>query len=82
MAAKLFEPIIGKLYMYNLPGLYPLLVEVVEYPVMPEDHHYDSAYTVVKARVVRDGDIITDTLDEFCLYFREATDTEITLYGS
>ena len=82
MEVSIFEPVIGRIYIYkDFVPHGPFLLKVVEYPVMPEDHGFSEYNSVVKMESLTDSDgFIVDLLENFCYYFREATQTEITLY--
>lgn len=78
------EPEVGKIYKFrgSYPGVFKLLVQVLEYPVMEEDHPYDVDETVVKLLCLDgSGDVCLEKLYEFWECFEEATQAEITLYA-
>jgi len=82
MKPKKAEPVVGKIYRHKHWSPDVLLIQVLEYPVMAEDHPYDDSETVIMVMCL-DGtkDVCHEKLEEFWEMFEEATPAEIALYS-
>lgn len=82
MKNKKKQPEIGKIYRHNCWQDGVLLVQVLDYPLLPEEHPYDKDETVLRIVCLDgSGDMCLEKLEDFWEYFDEATATEIALYA-